>query len=217
MQPLFADRIEAGQLLAAELERYAEQPSTIVLGIPRGGVVVASQVAHALRLPLDIFVVRKLGAPGQEELAMGAVALDGFYLLNHDVVEHLNISEAEVQEVLRQEQKELQRREHVYRQGRDPLPIEGRTVLLVDDGMATGSSLRASIQMLRSRRPGEIIVAVPVGPPDTLAALKKEVHDVVCVRAPKPFRAIGCWYHDFAPTSDEEVIDLLQRAQNQSR
>ncbi len=212
MPPLFANRTEAGRLLAAELGAYADRPSTVVLGIPRGGVVTAFEVAQALRLPLDMFVVRKLGTPGQEELAMGAVAGGGFYLLNQEIVESLHIPEEQIQTVLRKEQKELRRRERLYRQGREPLPVRGRTVILVDDGIATGSSLRAAIQMLRAQHPARIVIGVPVAPIETCEALKKEVHEVVCVRTPHPFHAIGCWYEDFTPTSDEEVCDLLRRA-----
>ena len=212
MPPLFANRSEAGRFLATELNGYAGRPSTVVLGIPRGGIVTAFEVAQALRLPFDMFVVRKLGVPDEEELAMGAVSSDGIYILNQDVITSRHVTPKQIQSVLRRELKELRRRVQRYRQGRPPLPLRGRTVILVDDGIATGSSLRAAIGMLRAQHPSRMVIAVPVAPPETISALRKEVHEVVCLQTPHPFLAIGGWYQDFSPTTDDEVCDLLQRA-----
>ena len=211
---LFRDRAEAGRLLASQLAGYADQPSVIVLGIPRGGVVVAFEVAQALRLPLDAYVVRKLGVPGQEELAMGAVAHGGLYILHQDIVESLQIPERAIQAVLRKEEKELERREQLYRRGRPPLTVSGKTILLIDDGLATGSSMRLAIRMLRRHRAARIVVGVPVAPSDTCQQLMPTVDELVCVHqaSVESFFAIGSWYEEFAPTSDEEVCASLERA-----
>jgi len=210
----FRDRTEAGRFLASQLAGYADHSSAMVLGIPRGGVVVAFEVAQALRLPLDVYVVRKLGVPGHEELAMGAVAHGGVYILHHDIVESLKIPERTIQAVLRKEEKELERREQLYRRWRPPLVVSGKTILLIDDGLATGSSMRVAIRMLRRHHPARIVVGVPVAPSDTCRQLMPTVEELVCVRkaSVEPFFAIGSWYEDFAPTSDEEVCALLERA-----
>jgi putative phosphoribosyl transferase len=207
----FKNRTEAGRLLASKLQAYADRPLTLVLGIPRGGVLVAFEVAQALHLPLDIFVVRKLGVPSQPELAMGALDGGGFYLLNQEVIDAAGISKSEIQEVLRRERKELERRERLYRDGRKAFPVVGQTVILVDDGLATGASVRVAIRILKSQHPERLILAVPVAPPDTCEALKSEVDEVICLATPEPFRAIGCWYQDFTPTTDEDVRRLLSQ------
>jgi len=212
MNERFTDRAQAGRLLADKLKRYANHPSTVVLGIPRGGVPVAYQVARELHLPMDIFVVRKLGVPAQPELAMGAVADGGAYYLNNEVVSQIQISDQEIQDVLRREECELERRERLYRQGRAALPLTGQTVILVDDGVATGSSVRAAIRVLQLQKPSSIILAVPVAPADTCESLRGEVDRLVCLESPDPFHAVGAWYKDFSPTSDQEVTRLLKEA-----
>lgn len=208
----FRDRREAGQVLAAQLQAYANRPDVVVLALPRGGVPVGYEVAQALRAPLDIFLVRKLGVPGHEELAMGALAAGGVRVLNDDVVRYLRISDATIDAVAEGEQRELERRERTYRDGRPPLDVRGRTVILVDDGLATGSTMRAATLALRPQRPAAIVVAVPVAAETTCAQFRNEVDDVVCVSTPEPFRAVGLWYVDFTQTTDGEVHDLLARA-----
>jgi putative phosphoribosyl transferase len=209
---LFRDRAEAGQVLAGELASYANRSDVMVLALPRGGVPVAYEVARALHAPLDVFLVRKLGLPGQEELAMGAIASGGTRVVNDEVVDALNIPEEVIDAVAAEEQQELNRREHDYRDGRPPPDVRGRTIILVDDGLATGTTMRAAVAALRQHGPARIIVAVPVGAPDTCAELRQEADEAVCARTPEPFHAVGLWYHDFAQTSDEEVRNLLARA-----
>jgi predicted phosphoribosyltransferase len=206
---LFRDRTDAGRLLAGELTRYADRPDVVVLALPRGGVPVASEVARALHAPLDVFVVRKLGVPGHQELAMGAIATAGVRVLNDDVVAALEIPPQVIDEVTEEERLELARREQLYRGGRPPLPVRDCTVILVDDGLATGSTMRAAVAALRRQRPRRIVVAVPVGSRDTCEELAAEADEVVCANTPHPFRAVGLWYDDFSQTSDEEVHDLL--------
>jgi putative phosphoribosyl transferase len=184
----------------------------IVLGLPRGGVPVAFEVARALNAPLDIFLVRKLGLPGHEELAMGAIASGGLRVLNDDIVGALNIPEAVVVAVARRERAELERRERAYRGDRPPLDVHGKTVILVDDGLATGSSMRAAVAGLRARQPAQIVVAVPTAAPETCEAFENEVDEVVCAVTPQPFFGVGMWYEDFSQTSDEEVRRLLEEA-----
>jgi predicted phosphoribosyltransferase len=207
----FADRTQAGRLLATQLERFAGHGrQAIVLGLPRGGVPVAFEVARALRLPLDVYLVRKLGTPGFEELAMGAIATGGIRVLNKRVVDDLHISESQVEAVVAAETAELLRREHAYRQDRRPPQLEGRIAILVDDGLATGSTMRAAIASLRAQRAREVIVAVPVAPQDTCTELGKESDGVVCLATPQPFLAVGQWYQDFSPPSDDEIREQLR-------
>jgi putative phosphoribosyl transferase len=205
----FVDRTEAGQLLAAKLKPYANRSDVIVLGLPRGGVPVAFEVAKALDLPLDICLVRKLGVPGHKELAMGAIASDGVRVLNYDIVCGLGISSQKIDEVAARELRELQRRDRAYRGDRPSPNLKDRTVILVDDGIATGASMRAAIAVLREEQPQSIIVATPVAPSLTCEKLKTEVDQVVCLTMPEPFYAIAFWYDYFPQTTDEEVRKLL--------
>ncbi len=207
----FRDRVEAGRLLAEQLGHLAG-PDVIVLALPRGGVPVAFEIASRLRVPLDIFLVRKLGAPGQPELAMGAIATGGARVLNDDVIRYLAVSPEVIEAVARAEQVELARREHAYRGDRPSPDLHGKRVILVDDGLATGSSMRAAIAAVRTQQPARIVVAVPVAARETCEELKREVDEITCLRTPEPFSAVGLWYEDFSQTSDEEVRDLLQRA-----
>ncbi len=207
-----ADRRDAGRLLAAELTTYSGRADVIVLGLPRGGAVVAFEVAKALKVLLDVLTVRKLGVPGQEELAMGAVATGGVRVMNEDVVSMLRLSGTEIEAVIARELATLERREQAYRGHSMPLELVGKVVILVDDGLATGASMRTAIQVVKSHWPARVVVAVPVAPPDTCAALRKEVDEMVCVMTPEPFYSVGAWYIDFDQISDEEVIDLLQEA-----
>src|SRR6202023_636023 len=215
MKPgLFRDRREAGRVLAERLAAYANRPDVLVLALPRGGVPVAYEVARALGAPLDVFVVRKLGVPGHEELAMGAIATGGVRVLNDQIVQRLRIPEYIVDAVAAREQPELRRRERLYRGGRPPPQVRGRTVILVDDGLATGATMRAAIMALRQLQPARIIVAIPTASPETCEELKAEVDEVVCAITPEPFLAVGHWYEDFSQTTDEEVRDLLARRQH---
>src|SRR5687768_1103949 len=208
----FRDRTEAGRLLAARLEQYAGKPDVIVLALPRGGVPVGYEVAHALHVPLDVFVVRKLGIPGHEELAMGAVASGGVRVLNGQVVRGLGIPDSVIEAVANWELQELQRRERLYRGNRPPPDVRGKTVILVDDGLATGSTMLAAVQALRKLGPARIVVAVPVASGDTCQLLQEYVDEVVCAATPEPFYAVGLWYRDFSQTTDEEVRELLERS-----
>jgi len=214
-QRRFRDRAEAGQQLAALLAAYAHRPDLLVLALPRGGVPVAYEVARALDAPLDVFLVRKLGVPGHEELAMGAIASGGVRVLNDDVVESLRIPLSIVDQVTEREQEELQRRERAYRGDRPPPDVRGRTVILVDDGLATGSTMRAAAAAVRRQQPARVVVAVPVAAASTCDALRTEVDEVACVLTPEPFYAVGIWYEDFSQTTDDEVRDLLARAQRE--
>jgi putative phosphoribosyl transferase len=209
---IFHDRSDAGRQLARRLGEYAGRPDVVVLGLPRGGVPVAFEVARALGVPLDVFVVRKLGVPGHEELAMGALASGGVRVLNEDVVKAANISDEEIEETVQVEREELAWHERLYRGERPSLDVRGQTVLVVDDGLATGSSMRAAITALRQLSPARIIVAIPVGALATCRDLHSQVDDLVCVYLPDPFFAVSAWYEDFAQTSDEEVQELLERA-----
>lgn len=206
------DRIEAGEVLAIEMETYLECENLLILGLPRGGVPVAFRMAVKLRAQLDLLLVRKLGTPGQPELAMGAIASGGIRVLNDDVIASMQISEDEIEQIAATEQKELERRELAYR-GDHPRPeIEGRVVILVDDGIATGATMRAAIAALRKQHPVSIAVAVPVAPAETIEILRKEADEVVCLATPVPFIAIGKWYKDFSQVSDAEVKKLLAKA-----
>ena len=209
---LYRDRREAGRQLAAKLAAYAGRPDVLVLALPRGGVPVAYEVARALAAPLDIFLVRKLGLPGHEELAMGAVASGGIRVLNKEVVQALRVPEEVIDEVAAEELGELERRERLYRGDRPPPDVRGRTVILIDDGLATGSTMRAAIAALRQQHPARIVVAVPVGAPETCAEFQDEADEAICALTPDPFYAVGLWYGDFTQTTDEEVRDLLEQA-----
>ena len=208
----FMDRTEAGKLLAAKLTRYTGRPDMIVLALPRGGVPVAFEIARGLSAPLDVFLVRKLGVPGQEELAMGAIATGGIRVLNRDIVAYLAIPQRVIDAVALQEQQELERRERLYRGDRPAPEVRGMTVILVDDGLATGSTMRAAIAALKKLEPGHIVVAVPVAPTSAIRELENEADEVVCVFAPEPFDGVGRWYQDFSQTTDQEVRSLLDRA-----
>ncbi len=209
---LFADRHQAGQRLATLLTSYADRPDVIVLALPRGGVPVAFEVAHALRAPLDIFVVRKLGVPGHAELAMGAIATGGVLVLNDDVITPLGIDADVIAAVAAREKKELERRERAYRGDREAPDARGRTVILVDDGLATGSTMRAAVAAVRKQRPSRIVVAVPVAARGTCEEFKTEVDEAVCLATPRMFNGVGRWYEDFSQTTDAEVHELLARA-----
>lgn len=206
----FADRREAGKELAAALRQYAGRPEVVVLALPRGGVPVAYEVAEALGAPLDIFLVRKLGLPGYPELAMGAIASGGVRVLNPDVVAWYQIPETSIDVVARAEQRELERRELEYRRGRPMTMLRDRTVILVDDGLATGSSMRAAVRAVREHHPKRVTVAVPVGAPSTCEQFADLTDETVCARTPEPFHAVGQWYRDFSQTTDEEVRELLE-------
>lgn len=212
MRTSFRDRTEAGRLLADQLRAYERHPNAIVLGLPRGGVPVAAEVANSLSLPLDVFVVRKLGVPGYQELAMGAIASGGIRVLNEDVLRALPDSAAMVAEVTAQETRELERRERDYRGDRPPPEVSGRVVILIDDGLATGATMLAAIAALRKKAPAKIVVAVPVCPPETRAEIERAADEIVALFAPNWFRGVGQFYEDFAQVSDEEVRDLLARA-----
>lgn len=209
---IFANRTDAGRRVAAKLAGYAGRTDVLVLGIPRGGVPVAFEVARALDAPLDVFLSRKLGAPAQEELAFGALASGGIRVLDEDLIRELNISAAEIDEIAQRVKAELDRRERVYRRGRPALDLTGKTVVVVDDGIATGSSMLAAIKTLRHMRPARLVLAVPVAPASTCRRLREAVDELVCVHAPEHFYAIGQFYEDFSQVADEEVIDLLRRA-----
>jgi erythromycin esterase-like protein/adenine/guanine phosphoribosyltransferase-like PRPP-binding protein len=206
---IFGDRREAGRLLAEKLAAYAHRPDVLVLALPRGGVPVAYEVARALGAPLDVFVVRKLGVPGYEELAMGAVATGGVRVLNEQLVERLGIPEQMIDAVAAHERQELARRERLYRGGCPPPDVRGRTVILVDDGLATGATMHAAIEALRQQHPARIVVAVPTASPETCEEMKTKADDVICAITPEPFHAVGRWYRDFSQTTDEEVRLLL--------
>jgi predicted phosphoribosyltransferase len=212
MEQAFPNRAEAGRFLAEKLAQYANRDDVIVLGLPRGGVPVAYEVAKRLRAPLDAFIVRKLGVPGFEELAVGAIASGGVRVLNEDVARALPNAHEIIESVTAKETAELDRREQIYRDGRPALELRGRIVILIDDGLATGATMRAAVKALRQRGVGKIVVAVPVGPPDTCREFEEDADEVVCGIAPDFFQAVGQYYEDFSQTSDEEVRELLARA-----
>jgi putative phosphoribosyl transferase len=213
----FRDRYEAGRRLARELEAYAGRDDVLVVALPRGGVPVGYEVAQALGVPLDVMQVRKLGVPGHEELAMGAIASGGVRIVSDNVVEALGIPERVIATVAAAEAQELERRERIYREGRLFPDLRGRTVILVDDGLATGSTMRAAAAALRSLGAARLVAAVPVAPKDSCDAMRDVVHDVVCAVVPERFQAVGEWYDDFSQTSDEEVGELLRRGQRDAR
>jgi predicted phosphoribosyltransferase len=206
---LYRDRADAGARLAGHLASYANRPDVVVLGLPRGGVPVAAEVARALRAPLDVFCVRKLGVPGDEELAMGAIATGGVVVVNHQVVAELGVPEHMLEEVAAAEREELERRERAYRGDAPPAPLAGRTVLVVDDGLATGATMRAAVRAVRAAGPSRVVVAVPVAAAETCRSLAADADEVVCPLAPEGFRSVGGWYEDFSTTSDDEVRRCL--------
>lgn len=206
------DRIEAGEALAIEMETYLECENLLILGLPRGGVPVAYRIAVKLRAQLDLMLVRKLGTPGHTELAMGAIASGGIRILNDDIIASLHISDDAIEQIAAGEQKELERRELAYRGDRPRPEIEGRVVILVDDGIATGATMRAAIAALRKQHPVSIAVAVPVAPAETIKTLRNEADEVICLATPEPFIAIGKWYENFSQVSDHEVKKLLAKA-----
>jgi predicted phosphoribosyltransferase len=216
---LFRDRADAGRQLLSRLGAYKADPDVLVLGLPRGGIPVAWEVARGLGAPLDVFVVRKLGVPGQEELAMGAIATGGVRVVNRDVVNALHIPPDVLDRAAAEERRELERRERSYRGDRPEPGVAGRTVILVDDGLATGSTMRAAVAALRQQAPARIVVAVPVAAPSTCAELREEVEDVVCFATPEPFMSVGRFYDDFSQTTDDEVRDALAsaRAEGENR
>jgi putative phosphoribosyl transferase len=208
----FLNRSDAGRELAAQLVEYAGRDDVVVLALPRGGVPVGYEAAAALGAPLDVFLVRKLGVPGHKELALGAIASGGVRVINEPVVESLGISEEVIEDVEAEERRELERRERAYRDGRPPLDLSGKTVILVDDGVATGSTMRAAVAAVRRLGPARVVVAVPVGAIDTCAELEQEADAVVCLATPEPFFGVGLWYEDFSQTTDDEVRELLGNA-----
>jgi predicted phosphoribosyltransferase len=212
MAPIFKDRREAGERLAKELARYSGREDAVVLGLPRGGVVIAFAIAEALRIPMDILVVRKLGVPGNEELAMGAIASGGARVLNRDVIRWMDIPDRVIENVTEGERRELERREKAFRGDRPRPDLRGKVVLLVDDGIATGATMRAAVSALRAMEPGRVVVAAPVAPPDVCTRLESEADGLVCLARVEPFGSVGSWYLDFPQVSDGEVRALLGRA-----
>ena len=213
---IFHDRADAGRALAKQLDGYAGRHDVVVLALPRGGVPVGYHVAEALGAPLDVFLVRKLGTPGHRELAMGAIASGGVRVLNDDVVRWLNIRPEQIESVAREEEQELIRREAAYKAGRPPVSLKDRVVILVDDGLATGSTMKAAVQAVKQHGPSRVIVAVPVGAPETCRDLREYADEVVCASMPERFSAVGQWYERFDQTSDDEVRELLTRAAERS-
>jgi putative phosphoribosyl transferase len=213
----FANRREAGKVLAALLARYRNNPQVVTLALPRGGVPVAFEIADALGSPLDVFVVRKLGLPGHPEFAIGAIASGGVQVLSDDVVRLYGVRQAELDGIVQRERAELDRREREYRRGRPLIDLHHKTAILVDDGLATGASMRAAVQAVRANEPSRVVVAVPVGAPQTCEEFTDIADEVVCARKPQPFSAVGLWYLDFSQTSDEEVRQLLEEREHERR
>ena len=213
---IYRDRTDAGKQLAARLANYADRDDVLVLALPRGGVPVAYEVANALRAPLDIFLVRKLGVPGHEELAMGAIASGGVRVINHDVVNYLAIPNHVIDLVAAGEERELERRERLYRGDRPEPDVKGKTVILIDDGLATGSTMRAAAAALRQQNPAKIVVALPVSAIQTCDEYRMGVDEIICARTPEPFMGVGMWYRDFSQTTDEEVRELLAKTNRSS-
>ena len=206
----FRDRPQAGQLLSKKLGRYANRADVIVLALPRGGVPVAREIARSLRAPLDVFLVRKLGAPGQEELAMGAIASGGVRILNQDIVQTMGIPAHVIDSVTATEVQELARRERLYRGDRPAPDVMGRTVILVDDGLATGATMRAAVAALRRMKPRRIVIAVPIAAVPTRQEFGREVDEIICLHTPEPFFSVGFWYDDFSQTTDEDIREMLE-------
>ncbi|QBD78676.1 phosphoribosyltransferase [Ktedonosporobacter rubrisoli] len=215
MATLYRNRVEAGQQLATTLTAYAQRQDTLILALPRGGVPVAYEVSKVLHVPLDIFIVRKLGVPGREELAMGAIATGDVRVLNAEVIRMLQIPGHVIEAVTAREQRELERREQLYRDGRPSVEVRHHNIILIDDGLATGATMRAAIRALRLQKPTSIIVAVPVAAPATCSELSTEADEIICANTPDPFFGVGWWYEDFSQTSDEDVHDLLARANHE--
>lgn len=209
----FNDRIDAGKRLAARLSKYANREDVLILALPRGGVPVAYEVAKELNVKMDVFIVRKLGVPGNEELAMGAIASGNIRVLNEDVINSFHIPPRIVEETTASELRELERRERIYRRDRPTPKISGSIVILIDDGLATGATMRAAVAAVKTKNPAKVIIAVPVAAPDTCTDFGNEVDEVICVATPEPFYGVGAWYEDFSQTTDKEVCDLLDRAQ----
>ncbi|MDE3196934.1 MAG: phosphoribosyltransferase [Acidobacteriota bacterium] len=210
--PLFRNRVHAGQLLAEKLRAMRDLTHPLVLALPRGGVPVAFEVARGLQGDLDIFLVRKIGVPGQEELALGAIASGGVRVLNDALIHQLKIPPTTIDVLTAREQREIERREHLYRDDRPPLPIANRVVILVDDGLATGATMLAAVRAVKRQHPTRIIVAVPVSAAATFHEFRRHVDEMICLHMPEPFYAVGAWYEDFSQTSDRDVRDLLERA-----
>jgi len=208
----FNDRIDAGKRLAERLSEYANREDVLILALPRGGVPVAFEVAKELNLKMDIFIVRKLGVPGNEELAMGAIASGNIRVLNEDVIRSFRIPQKAIDEATANELGELERRERIYRKNRPVPKISGSTVILIDDGLATGATMRAAVAAVKTKNPAKVIIAVPVAAPDTCSDFGSEVDEVMCVATPEPFYGVGAWYEDFSQTTDKEVCDLLDKA-----
>ena len=208
----FKDRVDAGRKLAKELSKYANRSDVLILALPRGGVPVAFEVAKELNVKMDVFIVRKLGVPGNEELAMGAIASDNIRVLNEDVVRSFQIPERVIDMVAENELRELERREHAYRGDRPKPEVSGSIVILIDDGLATGATMRAAAAALKTKNPAKIVVAVPTAARDTCEFFGREVDEVICVTTPEPFYGVGAWYGDFSQTTDKEVCELLDKA-----
>ena len=217
MERTFPNRVEAGRQLAQKLEKYAGRDDVIVLGLPRGGVPVANEVAKRLRAPLDVFIVRKLGVPGFEELAAGAIASGGVRVLNEDVMRAIPHADQAIEAVTARETAELHRREQTYREDRAPHELRDRIAILVDDGLATGATMRAAVKALRQREAAKIVVAVPVGPPDTCHEIEEQADETICLSMPEFFQAVGQYYDDFSQTTDEDVRELLGRAAQEQK
>lgn len=214
LMALFKDRVDAGRKLAKELSKYANRPDVLILALPRGGVPVAFEVAKELNVKMDVFIVRKLGVPGNEELAMGAIASDNIRVLNDDVIRSFHISEQVIDSVAANELSEIKRRERTYRGDRPKPEISGSTIILIDDGLATGATMRAAAAALKTKNPAKIVVAVPTAAPDTCRFFEKKVDEVICVATPEPFYGVGAWYENFSQTADKEVCELLDKARS---
>lgn len=211
---IFADRVQAGQLLAEKLKKYQNHPAAIVLALPRGGVPVAYEISKALQLPLDLMLVRKLGSPGNEELAMGAIAMGDVVVFNEEIVHSFYITEKYIQKKIVEQKIELQRRNELYREGRPFPDLKDMVVILVDDGLATGATMRSAVQAVKKMQPAKVVVAIPVSAHDTFLKFQHEVDEIICLEAPQLLYSIGQWYHNFSQTTDEEVCDLLKLAKN---
>ncbi|HEX4749015.1 MAG TPA: phosphoribosyltransferase [Bryobacteraceae bacterium] len=211
-EPIFRNRVDAGKKLAKHVADRLHEPDILVLGLPRGGVPVASEVARVLHAELDVFLVRKLGLPGQEELAIGAIASGGVRVLNESVIEELQLAPKLIEHIAKREEQELKRREQLYRNGRPARPVHGRAVMLVDDGLATGASLKAAARAIRLQGPRRVIAAVPVAAKETCDEFRTEIDEMICAYTPQPFLAVGMWYEDFSQTTDEEVQRILEQA-----